>query len=253
MSRLRALCRLVALALVTGACLAILQLGLWWDALARRQPLSWRARMLGVWARACCQVIGMRIEARGGAPAPPFLLVANHLGYVDILLLAAHARGIFVARGDLAHWPILGWLTRQAGTLYLDRANPRDIPRVVQQADRALHAGVGVFLFPEGTSSDGSDVLPFKPSLLESSARLAMPVSHASLAYTTPCRCAPARLAVCWWGDMPFAPHLWELLKLPYFEARITFGEEPMRHADRKVLAAALREAVRGHFEPAHS
>ena len=209
--------------------------------------------MLGLWARAVARIIGMRIRAEGIPPSPPFLLVANHLGYTDVVLLASRVRGIFVARGDLAHWPILGALTRCVGTLYLDRSSKRDLPRIAAEVKKALEQGFGVFFFPEGTSSDGAGVLPFKPSLLETAAGLLMPVSFASLTYDTLPDAPPARLAVCWWGDMTFFPHLWELLALRGFEARIRFGEVRVLEPDRKRLASSLREAVLSRFEPVTS
>jgi lyso-ornithine lipid O-acyltransferase len=253
MSVARALLKLLALALVTGASYLLLLAGIIASRMARKEPLNWKVRMLGVWARVTSRVIGMRIRSEGSAPRAPFLLVANHLSYVDVLLLASRVHGVFVARGDLAGWPVLGRLTRSVGTLYVDRGSPRDIPRVAAEVQQVLEQGVGVFLFPEGTSTDGSSVLPFRPSMLETAARIGMPVSYASISYSTPAGLAPARLAVCWWGDMTFLPHLWELLSLPGFEGKVVFGGEPVRRADRKALAASLREAIRGRFEPVTS
>jgi 1-acyl-sn-glycerol-3-phosphate acyltransferase len=206
--------------------------------------------MLRSWARAACLILGMKVTVRGVPPRPPFLLVANHLGYVDVLLLASRVRGVFVARGDLARWPVLGVLTRSVGTLYLDRSHKRDLPRVAGQVKEALAQGLGVFFFPEATSSDGAEVLPFKPSLLEIASDLAMPVSFASLSYTTPPQAPPARLSVCWWGEMTFFSHVWKLLSLPGFAGKISFGEEALLASDRKVLAARLREAIRSGLEP---
>ena len=253
MRRGRALLRVVALVSMTGACYFVLWIGIAALRAGRRDELGWKVSMLRSWARAVSRIVGMKIRAQGAPPMPPFLLVANHLSYVDVILLAARVRGIFVARGDLARWPVLGALTRSVGTLYLDRANKRDLPRVAGKVKQALAQGCGVFFFPEGTSSDGTGVLPFKPSLLETASELAMPVSYASLSYTTPAEAPPARLSVCWWGDMTFFSHLWELLCLPGFEGRIAFGGEPLLASDRKLLAANLREAIRTRFEPVTS
>ncbi|MCI0658378.1 MAG: 1-acyl-sn-glycerol-3-phosphate acyltransferase [Acidobacteria bacterium] len=249
----RAFFRLLSLALVTLTCYLVLRLGILRSRLAHRSPLGWQVRMLGAWTRAVSRVIGMRIRGEGPVPSPPFLLVANHLSYVDVVLLASRVRGVFVARGDLAGWPILGWLTRSVGTLYLDRGYSRDLPRVAAEVHQVLSQGIGVFLFPEGTSTDGSGVLPFRPSLLETAVQLGMPVSFASLSYSTPAGAASARLAVCWWGEMTFFRHLWELLSLPGFEGKVTFGDAPIQHNDRKILAASLHEAIRGRFEPVTS
>ena len=249
----RALLRLAMIAAVSGGLYLALVAGVFILALRRRNALAWKVRMLGSWARATSRVMGMRIQVEGAPPRSPFLLVANHLSYVDVLLLASRVQGVFVARGDLANWPLLGTLTRSVGTIYLDRASKRDIPRVVGEVKAVLGQGLGVYFFPEGTSSDGAGVLPFKPSLLETAAQLEMPVSFASISYTTPATCLPARLAVCWWGDMTFFAHLWDLLGLPGFAARVAFGEEPLLAPDRKQLAATLREAVQRRLEPVTS
>jgi 1-acyl-sn-glycerol-3-phosphate acyltransferase len=249
----RALSRLLMIAALTGAHFLVLVGGVSVLRLLRRNPLAWKARRLGSWSRAVSRAMGMRLRVDGGPPQSPFLLVANHLSYVDVLLLAGRVQGVFVARGDLAGWPLLGVLTRSVGTIYLDRSSKRDIPRVAEQVRAVLAQGLGVTFFPEGTSTDGGAVLPFKPALLETAARLNLPVSYASLSYATGPECPPARLAVCWWGDMTFSDHLWDLLSLPGFEARISFGEQPLLDPDRKQLAATLREAVQRRLEPATS
>jgi len=92
-------------------------------------------------------------------------------------------------------------------------------------------------------------VQPFRSSLLEAAARAGLSVSYASLSYRTPEHCAPANRAVCWWGNVPFYPHLIGLLKLPRFQAKLSFGAEPIRDTDRKILAARLHNAVSRQFE----
>ncbi|HKX45760.1 MAG TPA: 1-acyl-sn-glycerol-3-phosphate acyltransferase, partial [Planctomycetota bacterium] len=113
-----------------------------------------------------------------------------------------------------------------------------------------LARGHTVVLFPEGTSSRGVEVLPFRPSLLEPAAGGGFPVVPAAVSYRTPAGAPPASRAVCWWGDMTFAGHFVRLLGLPGFDARVAFGSEAPREPDRKVLADNLWQAVRAQFEP---
>ena len=211
---------------------------------------AWRAALFSLWARGAGWIVGMRVETRGAAPAGPELLVANHLSYVDIILLAGRMRCVFVSKSDVSDWPVVGHLARAAGTLFVDRANIRDVSRVSALIADRLERGLSVVLFPEGTSSPGSEVGSFHSSLLEPAARAGLPVRYAAVRYSTPTGEPPAHLAVSWWGEMTFVPHLLELLELPHFEAGVDFGGEPIRDPDRKSLATRLHAAVSARFTP---
>jgi 1-acyl-sn-glycerol-3-phosphate acyltransferase len=112
-----------------------------------------------------------------------------------------------------------------------------------------LDSGRGVVFFPEGTTSRGDKVAPFRPSLLEPAARSRRPVHYAALSYRTRKKCPPAERAVCWWGDMKFGSHILQLLAMPGFDASLTFGKEPIREDDRKLLATRLHRAIEQQFE----
>ncbi len=192
----------------------------------------------------------MRAIVEGAPPSPPFLLVSNHLSWVDVLLLGSAVPATFVAKSELAGWPFVGSICRSAGVIFVDRESRRDLVRVSEELERALAAGAGVILFAEGTSTAGEAVAPFRPSLLDHPARAGSPVHWAALSYATPPGAPPAHLAVCWWGGMPFVPHVLGLLRLPGFAASLRFGERPVRESDRKVLASRLHEAVSSRFRP---
>ena len=132
----------------------------------------------------------------------------------------------------------------------LPAATAGDIPRVISLIDETLAKGLGVILFPEGTSTMGNAIRPFSPALLEPAARAAYPVSYAAIRYATPPSEPPAHAAVCWWGDRDFVPHFLKLLMVSRFDATIVFGEEAIQADDRKVLAKALRDAVGQKFTP---
>jgi 1-acyl-sn-glycerol-3-phosphate acyltransferase len=205
------------------------------------------------WAQVVARLIGMRIRAEGEPPRPPFLLVANHLSYADIILLQALTGSLFVAKSDVARWPLIGFVARTTGTLFVDRARRADLPRVLAGVEAAAARGLGVAIFPEGTSSDGSSVLPFRPSLFEVAVRTRLPVYCATLGYRVPEGSPPAHLSVCWWGDMAFLKHLYALLQIPSFEARAAFAPVPAGGAeprDRKELARSARHAVASRFNP---
>ncbi|MCA9002672.1 MAG: 1-acyl-sn-glycerol-3-phosphate acyltransferase, partial [Planctomycetes bacterium] len=202
------------------------------------------------WAKLCCAVLGVRIERSGPIPEPPFFLVANHLSYLDILVLHATVRGNFLSKSEIGSWPIAGWLAKWAGTLFIDRSNRKDVSRAIPEMQAVLHSGEGVILFPEGTSTAGKQVENFHPSLMQTPIDIGMHTHVASLAYTTHAPSPPAYWSVCWWGDMPFASHLLKLLTLKRIDAAVRFHERTFQGADRKELANRARAGVIEIFEP---
>ncbi len=250
MRALRVAVRLIGLSLLT-----LSQFLLWVGVLpfVVRFPATadrWRHFNFGLWSRGVLRLVGARLRIRGTPPEPPFFLVSNHLSYLDIVVLASCLDAVFVAKAEIGRWPIVGFLCRCMQIIFIDRSSRRDIPRVLVLIDSALQRHQGIVVFPEGTSSDGSTVGSFRPSLLETAARTGRPVSYASLSYDTPEGEDPAHLAICWWGDMPFLSHLLKLLALRRFRITLVFGEERIQDGDRKRLAERLREAVAGQFIP---
>src|SRR5690349_9253336 len=181
MAHLRAISRLFALCVLTCAMFVLLVAGLAllvWSQSARSR---WRGRVLRWWAKATAALLNVKITTIGAAPPPPFFLVANHLSYLDVLVLATQTDCRFIAKRDVSSWPLLGLLCRAVGTLFVDRENRRDLVRVNAASGRAMREGVGVVLFAEGTSSEGATVLPFKPGLLAMAARGGLGVAYAAL------------------------------------------------------------------------
>ena len=182
--------------------------------------------------------------------------MANHLSYLDIPLLLARLDARFLAKSEVASWPILGFLARSTGTLFIDRGNKRDIPRAMKEIRAVLAGGLGAIVFPEGTSTDGALVEPFKPSLFQVPVELGLPVECAAIHYASPGGPLPSWQAVCWWGDAPFAPHFFQFLKQRRTIATVTFSAKTAAVPDadgpgnRKHLALAAYETVQGVFDP---
>jgi len=204
---------------------------------------GWRNACFRVWASTLCRILGVRRTSEGTPPGG-VLLVANHVSYLDIPVLASWTDAVFVARADVAGWPLIGTVCRGIDTIFVDRGSKRDVVAVGEAIEVRLASGLGVVLFPEGASSPGDAVLPFRSSLLEVAARDGLPVHWAAMRYALPDGCGTVKERVAWWGDMQFLPHAWELMKLSRVDSHVTFGAEPVSHSDRKALADALQRNV---------
>ncbi|MCB9898230.1 MAG: 1-acyl-sn-glycerol-3-phosphate acyltransferase [Planctomycetes bacterium] len=201
------------------------------------------------WARTVARILGLRTHTRGTPPRTPFVLVSNHLGYVDIVTLMTLVPATFVSRADVSGWPLMGRLARIGNTIFVDRDSRRDVVRANECIAGILAEGRGVVFFPEGTSSGGDSVLPFRSSLLDPAVKIGHPVHYASLSYTTPDGSPPASESVCWWGDMTFFKHFYGLLGLPGIEARVVFGPVAVSAASRHELAERLHHAVSAQLD----
>ena len=222
-----------------------------WGRIASRPRLAdrWGARVFQLATRMLSRIVGMHVAVTGEPPDAPFVLVSNHLSYVDVILIGSQVRCVFISKAEVQDWPLIGTVVRSVGTLFLDRDAKRNLPQVVRRMEDVWESGRGVVFFPEGTTGRGDHVAPFRPSLLEPAARCKRPVHYASLSYRTREKCPPANRAICWWGDMKFTSHILQLLAMPGFDASLTFGTEPIREDDRKVLATRLHRAIEQQFE----
>lgn len=193
------------------------------------------------WSPYFLRVLNVRVEISGRPPAHG-LLVCNHLSYVDIPLLGTSCPMTFVSKQEVRSWPVIGWLTRCAGTLFVNRERKSDVTSVAAQFRPVIDGGLPVTIFPEGTSSDGHRVLPFRSSLLEPAAANGWPVSAAWIGY----RIEDGSVGdeVCYWGDMTFFPHFLNLLSKREVRARVAFGPPLEPGLDRKEMSRRLHAEV---------
>ncbi len=216
---------------------------------APRCQLAIRNAAFKWWGRTVCRIMGLRVEVDGEVPTGRFFLVANHVSYVDVILLASQISAAFVAKVSLTGWPLLGLMFRAADTIFIDRARKRDLLRVMDRVRQCLARDMGVLIFPEGTSGKGEEILRFKSPLLQLATEERQPVHYVTLTYRAPGP-RPAHETVCWWDDTPFLTHILRLLDLPHFEATVRFGRRPISADDRKILADELRSAMAASFTP---
>lgn len=246
---LRGVVRTLFVVLVTGA--AVLVAGS--AKPFRRWPriyYPWRNLGYRIWTWGLCTGWNLRVRFEGTPPEGSFFLVCNHLSYLDVAVLGRHLHTTFVAKADLDSWPVLGFAFRTGDTIFIDRGRKRDLLRVMEQVEGYLADGLGVILFPEGTSSRGRTILPFKPSLLQIAARHEIPVHWATLRYEVPEGEGPPSHTAAWWGDEAFLPHYGRMIRVSRIDAVVRFGEEPVHSPDRKELADTLRRRMLRAFEP---
>ena len=208
----------------------------------RTGSIAARAGWLQFWAIRFSRIVRLEIRRVGNPPAAG-LIASNHLSYLDVLVLASQQQAVFVSKSEVARWPIMGRLTRCAGTLYIDRRKKSDVHRLTAEMARVVDAGVPLVMFLEGTSSDGSQVLPFHSSLLEPAARAGWPATGAWIQYTL--RDGSVANEVCYWRDMTFGPHLFNLLGKAGIEAVVHYGQTLPGGRERKQLALELHAQVR--------
>jgi 1-acyl-sn-glycerol-3-phosphate acyltransferase len=211
------------------------------QALARRRGWALRHRLQTGFCRVVLVLLGIRVRAEGRLAGPgPRLVVANHVSWTDILVLASLHPLVFLAKREVANWPVLGWLARLQGTVFVARDSRRGVAKVNAALAEVLRGGADVVVFAEGTSSDGAAVLPFSPTHFAALADAATSVTLApvGIAYTPD--------DVGWYGDMTFLPHLWRLLRRDGVRCHVRFGAAVATEGrDRKALAAATEASVR--------
>lgn len=188
-------------------------------ALALRHPL--RTELPLWYHRRCCKIVGFRIERRGRqSRAHPTLYVANHASYFDIMVLGAQIRGSFVAKAEVARWPLFGQLAKLQRTVFVARQRAA-VARQREEITARLRAGDDLILFPEGTSDDGNRVLPFKSALFAAvdteGGGPPLTIQPVSIAYTRLDGMPMGRYLrpfFAWYGDMEMGGHLWRALGL---------------------------------------
>lgn len=203
---------------------------------------------------AACRILGLRRIARGRPMRGAGAYVANHVSWLDIFVLNAGKPLYFVAKSEVAGWPGIGWLARGTGTVFIDR-DRRQAGQQTRLFEDRLRAGHRLLFFPEGTSSDGRRVLPFKTTLFQAfhgdRLRDVTRIQPVTLAYRAPMG-EDARF-YGWWGDMALTPAILAVLGAKRQGQVEVVYHPPLRvsdYSDRKSLAATAEAAVRAGLPP---
>lgn len=200
----------------------------------RLWPLRW-------WSRRLLRILNVQLEISGNYAPGPALLVANHISWLDVMCLAAACPTYFLAKGEVARWPLFGWLCHRSGTLFIERGERHSSSMACEQIVWRLRAGHKVLIFPEGTSTDGQSVRRFHARLLQAAELAKTPLQPIAIAYPT--STGPNRI-VPFIGDADLGTHLWRLLAAPKTEARLQF-------CPPRVPAQETRNALARHCQNA--
>jgi 1-acyl-sn-glycerol-3-phosphate acyltransferase len=197
-----------------------------------------------LWVQRTCRGIlkgaGIRCSYEGTPPIRG-LVVCNHLSYLDIIILSAGMHCFFVAKIEIGGWPFFGKSARVGGTIFIDRSSLASAVSVAEQMTERLKLPIPVLLFPEGTSTDGSQVQRFHSRLIDPATSAGVPITAAAVRYVVEDG-TPER-ELCWFGDESFVTHLVKVLGVAGFSAKVRFGE-PRIYPDRRVAADETRAEI---------
>ncbi len=222
---------------------------------------NWSGTIPILYHRLCLRVLGVKIRVIGRPLAEgPCLVASNHVSWLDITVLGSLTELSFVAKKEVAGWPIFGLFAKLQRCLFVDRAKRTATAEFRENMRKRLDDGDRLVLFPEGTSSDGNRVLPFRSALMSAAE---MPVSDMLGGAVRPIKVQPLSIAYtrlhglpmgrqyrpyfAWYGDMEMAPHLWDVLKLGPCDVTIHIHETVTMEqiGNRKALARYCESKVK--------
>ena len=206
------------------------------------------------WCRRLVKAMGIECEVSGPIPDVEegmLAVVSNHLSYLDVLLYSALRPFVLVAKTEVRGWPLIGWITSQAGTVYVQRADVKGgqtqtHAEVNAMMAEAYRSGLPVMFFPEGTTTDGNEILPLRRGLYNSAVYDGVPVKVVAIGFEFTKSNVGASVGedVCFVGDAAFGPHLFGFLGLRGVKAKMQFGDAVVLGEDRFALARNSREQM---------
>lgn len=204
-----------------------------------------REHRIQIWSAQMLACIGIELRVTGNAILPgPILLVANHISWLDITSLHAARFCRFVSKADIKQWPLIGRLATGVGTLFIERESRRDAMRVVHHMTESLRQGDVIGVFPEGTTSDGTGLLPFHANLLQAAITADVAVQPVAISFID-ASTGQRSAAPCYVGDDTLLGSIWRTLSASGIVVVIAFGEPQRAEGrDRREWAPALREDI---------
>ena len=216
-----------------------------------RMTQAERELRVQTWALRMLAVLGIGVELRGTPPATgPVLLVANHISWLDILVMHAARYCRFVSKADVKRWPLVGALATGGGTIFIERESRRDALRVVHHIAESLQRTEVVAVFPEGTTSDGRKLLPFHANMIQAAISAGSLVQPVALSFVDR-KTRETSFCASYVDDETLVGSVWRTLSGPPMIAVVSYGEpQAAQGRDRRTWAADLRSAVDALRQP---
>ena len=215
---------------------------------------KWVFKFRSFYSKQCflgiCKLIGFQVKVTGDKLSYPYFVASNHVSYMDIISLSLLSYSFFVAKIAIRSWPILGWLVSLGGTIFIDRLKRRDVLRVNKLIHKHMRSYSGITIFPESTTSNGKDILPFYSALFS------YPIEHPEIPlytivikYTSNNQNINPSQDICYWGKAILMPHLFNLLKYSGHTAHIYVKRYFGNRENRKQLAKLLHIQAKTCFD----
>ena len=219
-----------------------------------KKPLSTIIPM--IYHRLVLKLLSIKIIIKGDLGEDGSLIVSNHASWIDIFIISSVIKTSFVSKSEVSKWPLVSWLAKLQGTIFINRNNPKELTKTASEIHDRISKKQNVVLFPEGTSSDGNRVLPFKSSIFilsELTDRSKLNIQPISIAYTKYNGLTMGRIErtlIAWYGDMDLLTHLYKLIRSGSFEVEVTFHNriDIPEKKSRKEIARDCEFIVREGF-----
>ncbi len=217
-------------------------------------PYRPKSKLIQIWSRTLLRIFNIRLTIHGNRELlndrQSALVVSNHISWIDIHVINTVSPVIFVAKSDVAKWPIFGWIAQQIGTIFIVREKISDIKRVLNLMAQYLQSHKKVCIFPEGTSTDGKSVLPFRSNLLQAAINSQARVIPICITYKEKGRYSDVAAFI---GDMGLIDSIKKMLKSSDMEVHVHILEPQSDIHSRQELADRAHQLIREVTEMHHS
>ena len=212
----------------------------------RRRRIERGARLTRAWAAGCLKILGGKVEVEGEAlPEGGGLIVSNHLSYLDIMVQASVLKVRFAPKIEMRKWPLVGQLTGFSNPVWIDRKRRGRAGEAESAMLAALREDVPLLVYPEGTSGDGSMLMPFKSTCFSAAVKADAAIYPILLRYEKP----SDGTSLPWFGNTALLPHIWRVMGLKEFRCRMYIMEKIRPGAvERKELAAGVRDTMASQY-----
>ena len=202
-----------------------------------------REQHVRVWSSQLIAKLGLQLHV-SGVPVKHGMIVANHISWLDILAIHAAHFCRFIAKSDIKAWPVIGYLTAGSGTLFVERSSRRDAHRVVDTVAKRLLEGDCVALFPEGTTGEGRELLPFHANMIQSAIDAGAVIQPVSIQFIDTIK-GTQSFAPCYVGDESLLQSVWRTLNAKGIVVKLQFGEpQSANYRDRRAWAKDLHATI---------